>query len=151
MHNSTTTAEAYALVVVALYSYSSRANPAALPGTPAIARDVIAVNVLIQVLGEIVFSDALVAFVASRFPKRYVVDVVAERATASRYYSTLAIIIVTLTPGHVLSYMSASLCFTLTSDRGADDWALTGCPDPDTFTITDLQDFGSKWGGERPN
>ncbi|GMI22718.1 hypothetical protein TeGR_g15225 [Tetraparma gracilis] len=143
--------EAYSLVVVGLYTFSSRANPAALPGTPAIAGDVIAVNVLIQVLGEIVFSDALVAFVASRFPKRYVVDVVAERATASRYYSTLAIIIVTLIPGGVLSYLSASLCFTSTTERGADDWALTGCPDPDTFTIDDLQVYGSKWGGERPN
>jgi hypothetical protein len=122
-----------------------------LPGTPAIARDVIAVNVLIQVLGEIVFSDALVAFVASRCPKRYVVDVVAERATASMYYSTLAVIIVTLIPGATLSYLSTELCFTLTSDRSADDWALTGCPDRDTFTIDDLQVYGSKWGGERPN
>ncbi|GMI27012.1 hypothetical protein TeGR_g606 [Tetraparma gracilis] len=149
--NSTTAAEAYSLIVVGLYTFSSRANPAALPGTPAVARDVIAVNVLIQVLGEIVFSDALVAFVSSRFPKRYVVDVVAERATASMYYSTLAVIIVALVPGLELSFLSTSLCFTSTTERGADDWALTGCPDRDTFTIDDLQVYGSKWGGERPN
>jgi hypothetical protein len=108
------------------------------------------VNVMIQLLGEIVLSDALVAWVATRFPKRYVVDVVAERATASTFYSTLAIFIVTLAPGYLLKATSNWLCATSTTGRGADDWALTGCPDQDAFAIDDLQHYGAKWGGERP-
>jgi hypothetical protein len=136
--------------VVGLYTYSSRANPAAMPGTPSLARGVIAVNLLVQILGEVVCADALIAFFASRFPKRYIIDVVQERATASMFYSTLAVLFVAIVPGGLLALLSTNLCFTSTTERGADDWALTGCPDPDTFTIDDLQVFGAKWGGERP-
>jgi hypothetical protein len=126
-----------------MYTYKASANPAAQPGTPAIAKEVVFANVMVQLLGELVLSDALVAFVASRFPKRYCIDVVAEHATSSTYYRTLAILAMTLIPGTYLDYFNSYLCFTSSTERAADDWVLTSCPAPPD--LGDMQTVGTKW------
>ncbi|GMI28409.1 hypothetical protein TeGR_g14962 [Tetraparma gracilis] len=140
--------EAYALAVVGMYTYKASANPAAQPGTPAIAKEVVFANVMVQLLGELVLSDALVAFVASRFPKKYCIDVVAENATSSTYYRTLAVLAMTLIPGYYLAFFNSYLCFTSSTERAADDWVLTSCPAPPD--LGDMQTVGTKWmeGGE---
>ena len=131
-----------------MYTYKARANPAAQPGTPAIGKEVVFANVMVQLLGELVLSDALVAFVASRFPKKYCIDVVAEHATSSTYYRTIAILAMTLIPGTYLDYFNSYLCFTSSTERAADDWVLTSCPAPPD--LGDMQTVGTKWmeGGE---
>lgn len=121
--------EAYSLVVVGAYIVVVNANPTAAPGTGPIGTAMLATNIAIQLFDELFVTDFIVAWLSSRFPKRYVIDLVQElsQSSKSQYYLILATI--ALSPGWLLGYASSNLYFTSPAWlEGENDWTLTSCP-----------------------
>ena len=122
--------------MVGAYIVLTNANPTGVPGASAIGTGVLVSNIAIQLAGEIGVTDGLIAFLSSR-SKHFKIDLVYEFTHSSTPAYLLTIAVITLTPGWLIGYASANLCFTsLLEDK--DNWALTSCPEEYFEPVSDM-------------
>ena len=94
----------------------------------------------IMVIGELVVTDGIVAYVSNKFKTRFFVDLAAAwRDLRSKRKGLLWVIValMSLSSSSTIANLPTNMCYTSPMEHEA-NWALTSCPMPKT-NVTDMQ------------
>jgi len=138
--------EATALVVSTCFWLLMHANPS-LPGSAAISTSQTLLNAVIMLIGEVVVTDGIIAFLSNKLKSRFRVDLAAAWAHMKAEKKVL-LLAITATVGFTsltaLAPVGTTLCFTSRAETEA-DWVMTGCPESGRRDIAIFARVGEKW------
>ena len=125
-----TIAEAAGLLASSFFWLVMDANPSE-PGSPKIPTAQILKTLAIMLVGELVVTDGIIAYVSNKFKKRYIVDLAAawqDLRTNRKKLIWTFVAIVSMMSIPVINTLPGNMCYTSPVDDEA-NWAVTSCPD----------------------
>eukprot|EP00518_Triparma_eleuthera_P022263 CAMPEP_0197547560 /NCGR_PEP_ID=MMETSP1320-20131121/1890_1 /TAXON_ID=91990 /ORGANISM="Bolidomonas sp., Strain RCC2347" /LENGTH=322 /DNA_ID=CAMNT_0043107393 /DNA_START=136 /DNA_END=1102 /DNA_ORIENTATION=- len=125
-----TLSEAAGLLVSSAFWLVMDANPSE-PGSPKIPTVQILRTLAIMLIGELVITDGIIAYVSNKSKKRYVVDLAAawhDLVTNRKKLLLAFVAIISMASITILIGLPINMCYTSLADDEA-NFALTSCPD----------------------
>ena len=124
-----TISEAAGLLASSAFWLLMDANPSE-PGSPKIPVAQTLKTLAIMLVGELVVTDGIIAYVSNKFKKRYIVDLAAawhDLVTNRKKLIWAFVAIVSMVIIPVAINLPTNMCFTSLADNEA-NFALTSCP-----------------------
>mmetsp|Transcript_30093 Transcript_30093/g.59771 ORF Transcript_30093/g.59771 Transcript_30093/m.59771 type:complete len:477 (+) Transcript_30093:633-2063(+) len=125
-----TISEAAGLLASSAFWLVMDANPSE-PGSPKIPVAQTLKTFAIMLIGELVVTDGIVAYVSNKFKKRYIVDLAAawhDHVTNRKKLLLAFVAIISMASISTIISLPINMCYTSLADDEA-NFALTSCPD----------------------
>ena len=125
-----TIGEAAGLLASSFFWLLMGANPSE-PGSPKIPITQTLKTLAIMLIGELVVTDGIIAYVSNKFQKRFIVDLAAawhDLRTNRKRLIWAFVAVISLTTLPVVVNLPTNMCYTSPAADEA-NWALTSCPD----------------------
>jgi len=141
--------EASSILTVGAMLLSIPRNMAGEAGSEAVPQIQLVINILVQLFGELIVTDGLIAYASMTFTSTYTIDITQYwiKRDHSVYLAVFAYI--AFSQYYFCEALGQFSCFTSVLDdegggEGSDDWVVQICPLP-PLDITDMQQVGEKF------
>ena len=139
--------EAFSIIVVGAFLLSVPINFAGVPGSEALSQKQLGINIVVQLFGELLVTDGIVAYLSAKWAKSYPVDISVYWHRRDRVVYGAALVLISVFPLSPLQGFAGFTCFTskdVGDGLGIDkDYVLQICPLP--VNITDMASVGEKF------